>query len=102
MVRLEVHLECCTRETDTNGILQTNTSQVTSNVMIPDGKTLVIGGLMDTEAAPGMKQSASAKSATQKELLVILSPHISKPASALNAEVSHADNFARNSVSRLP
>jgi type II secretory pathway component GspD/PulD (secretin) len=81
-IRLEIHLELSTGKTDANGVPQTNTSQVTSNVMIPDGATLVIGGSIDTEVVSGRKESPSANPITKKELLVILSPRIRKLASA--------------------
>ena len=49
MIRMEIHPERSTGDIDANGIPQTTTAQVTTNVMIPDGATIVIGGLMDTE-----------------------------------------------------
>jgi type II secretory pathway component GspD/PulD (secretin) len=81
-IRLEIHLERSTGKTDANGVPQTNTLQVTSNVMIPDGATLAIGGSIDTEVVSGGKESPSANPITKKELLVILSPRIRKLASA--------------------
>ena len=49
VIRMEVHPERSTGQLDANGIPQTNTSEVTTNIMVHDGTTIVIGGLMDTE-----------------------------------------------------
>ncbi|MGA7699437.1 MAG: type II and III secretion system protein, partial [Thermoguttaceae bacterium] len=48
-IRLEIHPQRATGNIDTNNIPQTYTAQVSTNVMIPDGQTLVIGGLIDSE-----------------------------------------------------
>ena len=80
-------------EIDSNGIPQTNTSQVTTNVMIPDGATIVIGGLIDTEVNTdwagipflsripllGYLFRNTIDDTTKKELIVILTPHIWRP-----------------------
>jgi general secretion pathway protein D len=47
MIRMEVHPQRATGKIDAKGIPQTNTAQVSTNVMVPDGTTLVIGGLID-------------------------------------------------------
>jgi Flp pilus assembly secretin CpaC len=93
IVRLEIHPERSSG-TIVDGIPQTETSKVTSNVMIPDAATFVIGGLMENEA--DMTQSGIPvlsripilgalfrfrdRTITQKELVVILTPHIWKSA----------------------
>jgi type IV pilus secretin PilQ/predicted competence protein len=48
MVRMEIHPERSTGRV-INNIPQTDTSEVTTNVLVPDGATIVIGGLMDNE-----------------------------------------------------
>src|SRR5439155_24925787 len=48
MVRMEIHPERSTGVV-VNNIPQTNTSEVTTNVMVPDGSTIVIGGLMENQ-----------------------------------------------------
>jgi type IV pilus secretin PilQ/predicted competence protein len=92
-IRMEVHPERSTGKIDSNGIPQTNTSQVTSNVMIPDGATIVIGGLMDTEVNKdwegipflsripllGYLFRHTIDDTPKKELVVLLTPHIWKP-----------------------
>ena len=46
MVRMEIHPERSSGQI-VNNIPQTSTSEVTTNVMVPDGATIVIGGLME-------------------------------------------------------
>src|SRR5262249_54918742 len=48
MVRMEVHPER-SRGSIVNNVPQASTSEITTNVIVPDGTTLVIGGLMDSE-----------------------------------------------------
>lgn len=49
MIRMEVHPERSSGAVDSNGIPQTAVSQVTSNVLVRDGQTMVIGGLIDND-----------------------------------------------------
>ncbi len=93
MIRMEIHPERSTGELDSNGIPQTNTSQVTTNVMIPDGTTIVIGGLIDTEVDKnwvgipflsripllGYLFRNTIEDTPKKELVVLLTPHIMRP-----------------------
>ena len=53
MVRLDVAPQLATGEIDKNNIPQTNTAQVATNVLIPDGQTIVIGGLIDDQVEHG-------------------------------------------------
>ena len=94
IVRMEVHPE----ESDgllVDGLPQTNSAEVTTNVMIPDGVTVVIGGLMtkkdDVEQQgvpwlcdlPWIGPLFRQRITTHKnvELVVILTPHIWQPKS---------------------
>jgi len=93
MIRMEIHPERSTGKIDDNGIPQTNTSQVTTNVMIPDGTTIVIGGLIDTEVDKdwvgipflsripllGYLFRNTIDNTPKKELVVLLTPHIVRP-----------------------
>ena len=45
---MDIHPQRTTGTIDSNNIPQTYTSQVTTNVMIPNGQTFVIGGLIDS------------------------------------------------------
>ena len=58
MIRLEIHPERSTGKLDDNGIPQTNTAQLTTNVLIPDGTTIVLGGLIDTEKDARLERTA--------------------------------------------
>jgi type II secretory pathway component GspD/PulD (secretin) len=94
MVRMEIHPEKSTGALDNNGIPQTSASQVTTNVMVPDGTTMVIGGLIEndkdfTEAGipilnrlpvVGFLFRQTIDTPTRREVIVILTPHICNPA----------------------
>jgi general secretion pathway protein D len=93
VIRMEIHPERSSGHLDSNGIPQTDTSQVTSNVMIPDAATMVIGGLIEDvcdfkeEGIPGLSHLPLVgwlfrdrdKKTTRRELVVILTPHIWQP-----------------------
>ena len=50
MVRMEIHPERSTGVVDpVTGLPNATTAELTTNVMVPDGVTLVIGGLMEDE-----------------------------------------------------
>ena len=48
MVRMEIHPERSTGVVS-NNLPSAQTAELTTNVMVPDGATLVIGGLMEDE-----------------------------------------------------
>lgn len=93
MVRMEIHPERSSGHLDTNDVPQTNTAQVTTNVLVPDGTTIVIGGLMDYEIQVdyvglpflsrlpwiGSLFRETTTKRQKKELIVILTPHIWRP-----------------------
>ncbi|HZU35052.1 MAG TPA: hypothetical protein VFA18_04045 [Gemmataceae bacterium] len=93
MVRMEIHPERSSGQV-INDVPQTSTSQVTTNVMVPDGTTVVIGGLMEnveednmfgvpalsTWPVVGGLFRQHSHSVTKKELIVMLTPHIMHPA----------------------
>ncbi|SIO12732.1 type IV pilus secretin (or competence protein) PilQ [Singulisphaera sp. GP187] len=90
MIRMEVHPEKSTGALDSQGIPQTNTSEVTTNIMVPDGATIVIGGLIDDqdeiveEGIPGLNRIPVLGAAfrtrrtrsVKNELIVLLTPRI--------------------------
>jgi type IV pilus secretin PilQ/predicted competence protein len=92
LIRLEVHPERSSGFIK-DGIPQTSTSEVTTNVMVPDGSTIVIGGLMEDKeevhhsGIPGLmeipwlgalfRREFTAKS--KKELVVLLTPRTFRP-----------------------
>ncbi|MDB5336883.1 MAG: xpsD [Planctomycetaceae bacterium] len=91
MVRMEIHPER-SEGSIVDNIPQTRTSQLTTNVMVPDGSTIVIGGLMETVAnkttsgIPGLGRLPwigtlfrdRSMSTSKKELIVLLTPRIWK------------------------
>jgi len=100
MIRMEVHPQRSTGALE-NGLPQTTAAEVTTNVMVPNGTTIVIGGLIDTQVEHSVngipvlmdlpwlgglfRESSDTK--TRRELVVILTPHIWRPQcpTALNA-----------------
>jgi general secretion pathway protein D len=93
MIRMEVRPERSSGIIDPAGIPQVNTAQSTTNVMIPDGATIVIGGLIENEVSDTMSGMPllsrlpwvgalfreTENSTKKKELIVILTPHIWRP-----------------------
>ena len=93
MIRMEIHPERSSGHLDIRDVPQTNTAQVTTNVMVPSGTTIVIGGLMDNEVTVGYEGLPflsrlpwigslfrdTITSRQKKELIVILTPHIWRP-----------------------
>jgi len=89
MVRMEIHPERSTGNV-TNGVPNQSTAELTTNVMVPDGATLVIGGLMEDEndfqmqGLPGLSRipvlgylfGNRQKIGGRRELVVLLTPHI--------------------------
>jgi general secretion pathway protein D len=93
MVRMGVHPARTTGHIDSGGVPQTSGTDVTTNVIVADGQTIVIGGLIDSEinrdwdGLPffsrlpwiGYMFRHTVDSSTKKELVVILTPHIQRP-----------------------
>jgi general secretion pathway protein D len=92
MIRMEIHPERSSGSV-TNNIPNQQTAELTTNVMVPDGATLVIGGLMEDEddfqlqGLPGLSRIPALgylfgfrqKSEARRELVVLLTPHIWSP-----------------------
>jgi general secretion pathway protein D len=93
MIRMEVRPERSSGIIDGEGIPQVNTAQATTNVIVPDGATIVIGGLIEDEVVDklaglpllsrlpwvGALFRETSTDTTKKELIVILTPHIWRP-----------------------
>jgi type IV pilus secretin PilQ/predicted competence protein len=96
MVRMEIHPERSSGVV-TNNIPNQQTAELTTNVMVPDGATLVIGGLMEDQdeyqmqglpllsrlPALGYLFGVRQKSEGRRELVVLLTPHIWSPELAM-------------------
>ena len=88
-IRLEVHPEVSSGDL-VNNLPRESTTEVTCNVMIKDGHTLVIGGLFDEDVSIGRTQvpglgnipglgwifRSREDATTRNEIIVLLTPHI--------------------------
>ncbi len=95
MVRLEIHPER-SQGAVVDDLPSATTAELTTNVMVPNGATLVIGGLMEDEddyqsqGLPGLSRwpvvghlfGFKDKLDKRRELVVLLTPHIWSPESA--------------------
>jgi type IV pilus secretin PilQ/predicted competence protein len=89
IVRMEIHPERSSGSVN-NNIPNQQTAELTTNVLVPDGATLVIGGLIEDEddfqmqGLPGLARlpvlgylfGARQKTEGRRELVVLLTPHI--------------------------
>jgi hypothetical protein len=98
MIRMEVHPEKSTGSV-ANNVPNLNTSEVTTNVMVPNGATIVIGGLIENNDASSQQGTlglsrlpvvgplfrAKTQDSTKRELIVLLTPRIWNPAGLVGA-----------------
>ncbi len=103
-IRMEVHPEDSAGEVNANGLPSKSTTEVSSNVMVKDGHTIVIGGLFRESSSTGRSQvpflgnipivGAAFRSTrdrtVREEVIVLLTPHIVKDDVAMN-ELSEAE-----------
>src|SRR5262249_40680308 len=90
MVRMEIHPERSDGRILPNGLPTASVSELTTNVMVPDGATIVIGGLMENEEETdeagvlGLSRMPligplfrdRTTNTTKRELIVLLTPRI--------------------------
>ncbi|MDP6380232.1 MAG: hypothetical protein QF662_02705, partial [Phycisphaerae bacterium] len=100
-IRMEVHPEVSTGVVSPEGLPSKTTTEVTCNIMIKDGNTIVIGGLIKESSFISRKQvpglgnipglgvlfRSKADDTLRKEIIILLTPHIIKDEEA-NAEGS--------------
>jgi type IV pilus assembly protein PilQ len=116
LIRMEVHPELSTGEvTVQQGLTLPNkdTTQVTTNIMVPDGATVIIGGLMREDLStdanqipllgslPGIGFLFRHKNETQQkeEIIVLITPHIVCDAdAACEGDKSAAEFHRRQAV----
>jgi type II secretory pathway component GspD/PulD (secretin) len=93
VIRMEIHPERSSAILDARNLPLTTTTALTTNVAVPDGMTVVIGGLLeDTEdrtqtGIPGLGRlpvvgslfRSTTNMSTKSELVVFLTPHIWHP-----------------------
>ncbi|QDT66969.1 hypothetical protein [Calycomorphotria hydatis] len=102
IVRMEIHPERSSGQIDDDGIPQVETTEVTSAVMVANGTTVVIGGLIDESVEENVQQvpvlgsvpwvGNAFKNKTEKmvrnELIVLITPRIVQDSSeAVRGEV---------------
>ena len=89
-IRLEVHPEDSDGSIDANGNPQKTTTEITSNIMVRDGRTIVIGGLFADKTSrvrsqvpflgslPGVGPlfRQQTDSTIRQEIIILLTPHI--------------------------
>jgi len=116
LVRLEVHPERSSGVIDQQGLPQEETTEVTTNVMVRDGSTIVIGGLIDegvTESYSGIPLLSrlplvghvfrnKSEEIDRSEMIVLITPRIVRePNDAIDGATSRAEyerraNFFRD------
>jgi type IV pilus assembly protein PilQ len=91
-IRMEVHPEDSAGEVKANGLPSKSTTEVTSNIMVKDGHTVVIGGLFRESSTSNRSQipffgnlplvGAAFRKQTDRtvreEVIVLLTPHVVK------------------------
>jgi type IV pilus assembly protein PilQ len=91
-IRMEVHPEDSNGQVNANGLPSKSTTEVTSNVMVKDGHTIIIGGLFRETSVSGRNQVPffgnlpvagllfrnQRDRTVREEVIVMLTPHIIK------------------------
>ncbi|MBC7816299.1 MAG: hypothetical protein IAG10_05345 [Planctomycetaceae bacterium] len=110
-VRMEIHPERSDGSINKDGLPESRTTEVTSNVMVRNGSTIVIGGLIEEQAnqsqsrIPGLgalpvvgnlfKQKSN--DTTRTELIVLITPRIVHDFDTeIEGDVSRAENERRH------
>lgn len=89
-IRMEIHPEDSSGALDSNGVPSKQTTEVTSNVMVKDGHTIVIGGLFRDASTTTRSQipflgdipilgylfRSKTDTTSRQEITVLLTPHI--------------------------
>jgi type IV pilus assembly protein PilQ len=89
-IRMEIHPEDSSGIIDAHGVPQTNTTEVTANVMIKDGRTIVIGGLFSENTSAnkgqvpvlgnipilGLPFRSQNDATIRQETIILITPHI--------------------------
>jgi len=109
-VRLEIHPQRSSGVVDpTTGLPTEQTSEVTTNIMVRDGETVMIGGLIETSDVnetsrvpilgylPGVGWlfSSEKTSTIRSEIIVLLTPHILEDGDTRQADGSHFADDSR-------
>jgi type IV pilus assembly protein PilQ len=109
IVRMEVHPEISTGTVSATGVPSKGVTQVTTNIMCPDGSTVVLGGLMQeslqttTQQVPFLGSTpvigplfrTKNESIVRREILVLITPRI-----ICDPEANEEGTVANNQVHR--
>jgi type II secretory pathway component GspD/PulD (secretin) len=110
LVRMEIHPEQSSGSIDINGLPTVETTEVTSNVMVRDGSTVVIGGLIDEQTEEVVDQipllgsipilgnafKTTDERLIRSELIVLITPRIvCDPVEDSRGDVLRAESEAR-------
>ena len=118
-VRMEIHPEQSSGQVDATGLPQEQTTEVTTNVIVKDSQTLVIGGLLSERAEKSHQQVpflgsipvvgylfGSRDTVYRKtEMIILMTPHIIDHEKADAEARQERANFGRrhrNLLARLP
>lgn len=111
LVRMEIHPERSDGRINEQGLPESRTTEVTSNVMVRDGSTIVIGGLIEEQAnqtqsrIPGLGAlpvvgnlfKNKANDTNRTELIVLITPRIVQDFDAeYEGDLSRAENERRH------
>lgn len=110
-IRLEIHPENSTGVVDAaSGLPSETTTEVTTNVIVKDGNTIVIGGLISDKTETTIRQipglgsipwigglfRRSIDTVQRTEILVLLTPHITDGGAIDGEQLRYADDLARS------
>jgi type IV pilus assembly protein PilQ len=110
-VRFEIHPENSTGVVDAvSGLPSETTTEVTTNVIVKDGSTIAIGGLISDQVETVVKQvpllgsipligvlfRQSVETVTRKEVIVMLTPRIIDPSVEDEGDLALADAMANS------
>jgi type IV pilus assembly protein PilQ len=111
LVRMEIHPERSDGQINEAGLPESRTTEVTSNVMIRDGSTIVIGGLIEEQAnqsqsrIPGLGAlpvvgnlfKNKANDTNRTELIVLITPRVVRDFDAeVEGDLSRSENERRH------
>ncbi len=111
LVRMEIHPERSDGTINESGLPQSRTTEVTSNVMIRDGATIVVGGLIEEQAnqsqsrVPGLGAlpvvgnlfKNKSNDTNRTELIVLITPRIIRdPEAECEGDLARTENERRH------
>ena len=110
-IRMEVHPEDSDGQVKSNGLPSKSTTEVTSNIMVKDGHTIVIGGLFRESTVSGRNQVPFLGNlpvagllfrnqhdrTVREEVIILLTPHVIKDDSMMSRlseeQLKHAEDL---------